>query len=199
MLRKSIPDAQCALVFRNPLELLVATILSAQCTDERVNKVTPRLFAKYRTARDYAAAPAGELEEIVRPTGFFRNKAANIRKCCARLDREFGGGVPQSMDELVTLPGVGRKTANVVLGSAYGKAEGIVVDTHVSRVAKRLGLTAAEDPEEIEGDLMRIVPGESWIEFGHLLIHHGRRTCKAGKPACGICPVRELCPSAGTA
>jgi len=199
ILRKAIPGAACALKFGNPLELLVATILSAQCTDERVNRVTPRLFLRYRTARDYEEASLGELEELVRPTGFFRNKAANIRKCCARIAGGFGGVVPESMEELKSLPGVGRKTASVVLGTAFGKAEGIVVDTHVARLSKRLGLTGAEDPEQIEKDLMRIVPRESWIEFSHLLIHHGRLTCGARKPGCEICVVRDLCPAAGKA
>jgi endonuclease-3 len=198
-LKAAYPDARCSLQFSNPLELLVATMLSAQCTDERVNQVTRSLFQKYRSARDYAEAPPGVLEEDIRPTGFYRNKAKAIRACCAELVRRFGGEVPADLDALVGLPGIGRKTANVILGNAYRIASGIVVDTHVRRLARRLGLSQHADPEKIEQDLMAVVPPEEWVLFGHLLIHHGRRICTARAPKCPVCPVNDLCPSANLA
>lgn len=198
-LHQAHPDATCALEHRNPLELLVATVLSAQCTDERVNKVTPDLFARYPTAADFAGADRSELEEMVRSTGFFRNKAKNIQEACTRIVHEYGGDVPADMDELLTLPGVARKTANVVLGTAFGIADGVVVDTHVKRLSNRLGLTAQSDPEKIEKDLMALVPRDAWIDVSHLLIFHGRRVCTARKPDCVNCVLRTLCPSADVA
>ncbi len=195
-LRAAIPDAKCALHHRNAYELLVATILSAQCTDERVNMVTDTLFKRYPTARELAKAVPSELEGRIHSTGFYRAKAKSLLGCSKKLVEEYGGEVPRELDQLVTLPGVGRKTANVVLSVAYGIASGIVVDTHVTRVSRRLGLTKEEDPVKIEQDLMEVVPRESWISIGNLLIHHGRRTCSARKPDCPGCPVRTLCPSA---
>jgi endonuclease-3 len=192
ILSKEIPDSTIALKFSNPLELLIATILSAQCTDVKVNQVTADLFEKYRAARDYAGSPLAKLEEEIRPTGFYRNKAKSIQKCCQELVKRFGGEVPKSLEELVTLPGVGRKTANVILGNAFG-IPGIVVDTHVHRVNRRIGLTKNDDPVKIEFDLMEIVPKEEWTHFSNLLIWHGRRTCVARKPLCEICPIREWC------
>ena len=192
ILTELYPDARCSLDYRNPLELLVATILSAQCTDERVNKVTPALFAKYPAAEDYAQAPLEELEEMVQSTGFYRNKAKNIRECCRILAEHHGGIPPANLDELVKLPGVGRKTANVVLGDAYG-IPGIVVDTHVGRIAGRLGFTAHTDPEKIEQDLMVAVPKERWTLFCHQVIMLGRSLCKARKPDCPACPLRPHC------
>lgn len=194
-LARAYPDARCELEHRNALELLVATILSAQCTDERVNAVTRSLFRKYRSAADYASAPEGELEKDIRPTGFYRAKARSIREACRMIVEEFGGKVPQTMGELIRLPGVARKTANVVLGTAFGEAAGIVVDTHVLRVARRLGLSRAETPEKVEQDLMAVVPRARWIEVSHQLIFHGRYCCKARKPLCGECPVEKLCSS----
>jgi endonuclease III len=196
-LKAEYPDARTELNWSNPLELLVATILSAQTTDVRVNQVTESLFAKYRTAEDYADAPPDELEEDIRPTGFYRNKARSLRGMAHALVEEHGGEVPRTMPELVTLPGVGRKTANVVLGNAFGVDEGIVVDTHVRRVSNRLGLTESQDPEKIEQDLMKVVPEEDWTIFSHLLIFHGRRVCKARKPDCPNCVLSDICPSAG--
>ena len=195
-LKAEYPDAQTELDWTNPLELLVATILSAQTTDVRVNGVTKTLFDKYRTAADYAEADPGELEEDIRPTGFYRNKARSLRGMAQALVEEHGGEVPRTMPELVALPGVGRKTANVVLGNAFGIDEGVVVDTHVRRVSNRLGLTEEQDPEKIERDLMAVVPREDWTVFSHLLILHGRRICKARKPDCPNCPVNDICPSA---
>jgi endonuclease-3 len=194
-LKKEYPDPECALLHENPLQLLVATILSAQCTDARVNMVTPTLFQRYRTARDYAASPPGVLEDEIRSTGFFNNKAKSIRGASARIASEFGGRVPETMDELLTLPGVARKTANVVLGTAFGKNEGVVVDTHVHRVSRRLGLTKEDLPAKIERDLMERVPKADWTWFGHALIHHGRRVCKARRPECERCVLNDLCPS----
>jgi endonuclease-3 len=188
------PEATCSLDFGSPLQLLVATILSAQCTDERVNMVTPALFARYRTARDFADANPDELEEIIRPTGFFRNKTKSLIGMGRALAERFGGEVPRSMAELTTVPGAGRKTANVVLGNAFGIDEGVVVDTHVGRIAHRLGLTRHADPVRIEQDLMAVVPRERWTLFPHLLIHHGRAICQARKPRCEICPINDLCP-----
>lgn len=198
-LRKAYPEATCALHFRSPLELLVATILSAQCTDERVNQVTQDLFARYRTAADYADAPLEELERAIQSTGFYRNKARNLQACCRKLADEHGGQVPRDLEALVQLPGVGRKTANVVLGTACGIASGVVVDTHVARVSRRLGLTRQKNPEKIEQDLMALVPRQEWIDFGHRMIHHGRRYCTARKPNCEPCPLGKLCPRVGVA
>lgn len=190
------PDARCSLNFSNPLELLVATVLSAQCTDARVNLVTKLLFKKYRTAGDYAVASSEALEEDIKSTGFYRNKAKALRACCTELVERHGGEVPADMAALVRLPGVGRKTANVILGNAYEIAEGIVVDTHVRRLAGRLGLTQQRDPDKIEQDLLQVVPRQDWVAFSHLLILHGRRICSARAPQCPVCPVNDLCPSA---
>jgi endonuclease-3 len=192
VLDKFYPAAGCSLTFGNPLELLVATVLSAQCTDERVNQVTPALFKKYPTARDYARASLEELEDDIRTTGFFHNKAKSIKAACQILDRQYGGRVPADLDVLVQLPGIGRKTANVIVGNAY-QIPGIVVDTHVGRVAQRLGLTARKDPEKIERDLMALLPQERWILFSHQLIQHGRQLCQARKPKTEICPLRPYC------
>jgi endonuclease-3 len=189
------PDAHCELDFRNPLELLVATILSAQCTDKRVNAVTPALFSKYRSAADYAKAPPATLERLIRSTGFFRSKTKSIRAAAAAIVAEHGGRVPDTMEKLHGLPGVGRKTANVVLGNAFGKDEGIVVDTHVIRLSHRLRLTRQTDPEKIERDLMRLVPRQHWTNWSHWLIWHGRRRCFARKPDCHHCEIFRLCPS----
>jgi len=189
------PSVHCELDFRNPLELLVATILSAQCTDKRVNMVTPALFKKYRRAKDYANAPQAELENAIRSTGFYRNKAKSIRGAMHAIAEEYNGKVPETMEALRALPGVGRKTANVVLGNAFGKNEGIVVDTHVARLSQRLGLTKQKDPEKIERDLMKLVPREHWTNWSHWLIWHGRRRCYARKPDCSRCEVFKLCPS----
>jgi len=191
-LSKEIPDSRIALNFSTPLELLIATILSAQCTDVKVNQVTGDLFKKYRSAKDYASVDLKELEEEIRPTGFYRNKAKSIQKCCQELVSRFGGDVPKNLDELVTLPGVGRKTANVILGNAYG-IPGIAVDTHVRRVSRRIGLTENDDPVKIEFDLMEIVPEEEWTHFSNLLIWHGRRTCMAKKPLCEQCSIHKGC------
>jgi endonuclease-3 len=190
------PNPRCALLHDNPLELLVATILSAQCTDERVNRVTRDLFRRYRTPEDYGSAPREELEAAIRSTGFYRNKAKSIQGACATILGKFGGAVPDTMEGLLQLPGVARKTANVVLGVAYGKAEGIVVDTHVLRVSRRLDLTDSETPEAVERDLMPLVPRSRWIDFSHQMILHGRTTCKARKPLCNACPVEKACESA---
>jgi len=195
LLRQQHPDAHCELNHENPLQLLVATILSAQCTDVRVNKVTPALFAKYPTALDLAVAETEELEEMIRSTGFYHNKAKNIQSAARRIVDTFNGEVPRTMAELLTLGGVARKTANVVLGVAYGSGVGIVVDTHVRRLSNRLGLSNHEDPEKIEKDLTAIVPQSDWIDFSHLLIFHGRRVCDARKPDCANCLLRHLCPS----
>lgn len=195
-LKRAHPDARCSLNYTTPLELLVATILSAQCTDERVNIVTADLFRKYRSCEDYAAAPASELEKDIHSTGFFRNKAKAIQGTCRMLLDEFGGRVPETMDELLRLPGVARKTANVVLGNAYGIASGVVVDTHVTRLSERLGLSAEKTAEKIERDLVELVPKKDWVIFSHLLIAHGRKVCKARTPLCGECVVASLCPSA---
>lgn len=196
-LRRAYPDSQCALDHQTPLQLLVATILSAQCTDVRVNLVTPALFARYRTAADFAASPPGELEALIRPTGFFRNKAKSIRACCRVIAEKHAGRVPDTMAELVALAGIGRKTASVVLGVAYGKAEGIVVDTHVTRLSRRLGFTRHTNPVKIERALMKIVPRADWIDFSHLLIWHGRRRCAARKPDCQRCELCDWCPKIG--
>jgi len=198
LLEKEHPDAKIALKYTNPLELLVATILSAQCTDKRVNIVTKTLFKKYRKPEDYANADLEELEEDIRPTGFYRNKARNIKKCCQILVEKFNSQVPKTMEEMLELPGVARKTANIVLSNAYGVIEGIAVDTHVRRLARRLGLSEHETPNKIEDDLMKTVPKNKWMRFTDLLIFHGRRICVARKPKCGICALNKLCPSAFT-
>jgi endonuclease-3 len=194
-LEREFPEARCALDHGSPLELLVATILSAQCTDARVNMVTPPLFAKYRTAGDYAATDPRVLEKEIQSTGFFRNKTKSIIGMAQALVERHDGRVPDAMDALVALPGVGRKTANVVLGNAFGKNEGIVVDTHVQRISGLLGLTREETPERIERDLMALVPRPKWTVFSHLLILHGRKTCIARRPRCESCRLSELCPS----
>ena len=186
------PDAECSLLFHDPLQLLIATILSAQCTDERVNKVTPALFDRYRSAKAFAEAPLEELEQEVKSTGFYHNKALAIRETCKILASQFAGKVPADLDALVKLPGIGRKTANVVLGNSFG-IPGIVVDTHVARVSARLGLTSEKEAEKIERDLMALIPKEKWIKFSHQLIQHGRRICIARKPKCSICPLRPHC------
>jgi len=187
------PNAQCALHHKNAFQLLVATILSAQCTDERVNKVTPELFRKYPTPKDLAAASPAELENEIRSTGFFRNKAKSLIGASTKIVQDFGGKVPRSMDELLTLPGVARKTANVVLGTAYGIATGVVVDTHVYRVTRRLKLTAQESPEKVEQDLMQFVPQGRWISFSHQVIWFGRKVCQARLPLCAECPLESMC------
>jgi endonuclease III len=194
-LDRAYPNAECALKHRNPLELLVATILSAQCTDERVNLVTRDLFAKHRTPGEYAAAKPETLEGEIRSTGFYRNKTKSILGACRMIQEKFGGRVPDTMEDLLLLPGVARKTANVVLGVAFGKAEGIVVDTHVFRLSRRLNLTDSETPENIERDLMEIIPHGKWISFSHQMILHGRTTCKARKPLCLLCPIEKQCRS----
>jgi len=196
VLEKTYPRSRTALKFETPLQILVATILSAQCTDERVNQVTPALFRKYRSASDFAHADPRELEEEIRSTGFFRNKTKSIIQACRKLVSDFGGNVPDRMEDLITLPGVARKTANIVLSSAFRKAAGIAVDTHVKRLARRLGLSAEESPEKIEHDLMRLVPREYWLDFNYMLVNHGRKICQARKPRCGECVLRKLCPSA---
>ena len=196
-LDRAYPEAHCELDHRTPLELLVATILSAQCTDKRVNVVTRDLFKKYRSAADYANAPRAELEQAIRTTGFFRNKARNIQACCRKLVERHNGQVPSTMDELTHLDGVGRKTANVVLGNAFGINAGIVVDTHVARLSYRLGLTSQKAPEKIEQALMTLVPQKQWALFSHWLIWHGRRRCSARKPDCAHCEVLKLCPRIG--
>jgi len=198
-LPKIYPDAHCELNHRNPLELLIATILSAQCTDKRVNLVTAELFKKYRSAADFAVAPLADLEEAVKTTGFFRNKAKNIQACCRQLVEQHGGEVPRSMDELTALAGAGRKTANVVLGNAFGINVGVVVDTHVARLSQRLGLTRETTPEKIEADLMKLAPQAQWTLFSHWLIWHGRRRCDARKPDCTACELQTLCPRTGVA
>lgn len=195
-LRENHPDAQCALNHTNPLELLIATILSAQCTDERVNQVTPALFEKYPTAAAFAAADRAELEAAIRPTGFYRQKARYIQEACQIIAHEYDGQVPADMHALLRLPGVARKTANVVLGVAFGIADGIVVDTHVKRLTQRLGLATETAPDKIERELMALVPQEDWIDLAHLLIFHGRRVCRARKPDCLNCVLNDLCPAA---
>ncbi|MBP7058616.1 endonuclease III [Candidatus Gracilibacteria bacterium] len=196
LLKKAYPDAKTALHFKTPLEMLVATILSAQCTDERVNKVTARLFKKYRKCRDYLKVPEEELQQDIRSTGFYRNKAKNIRGACKILRDKFDEKMPRTMEEMLTLPGVARKTANVVLGNVYGIMEGVVVDTHVSRLAKRMGLSKEKTPKKIEKDLMTIVPKKDWLVFSNLLVSHGRKVCKARGPKCIECVLNKICPSA---
>jgi endonuclease-3 len=189
------PDAHCALDFKSPFQLLIATILSAQCTDKRVNMVTPALFKRYRTPAALAAAKPEELEEMIKSTGFFRNKTKSLLGMSDAVAERHGGKVPDTMDELVKLPGVGRKTANVVLGNAYDKNEGVVVDTHVGRVSKRLGLTRQTDPVKVEQDLMKLFPNDRWTMLSHLLIEHGRRICEARRPKCESCFLSDICPS----
>ena len=195
ILSETYPDAKVALRFSNPLEMLVATILSAQCTDEKVNEVTETLFAKYRTCEDYLRVPEEELKRDIKPTGFFNQKALSIREACRRMVEVYDGKVPDMMEDLITLRGVARKTANIVLGNAYGTVVGIAVDTHVKRVANRLGFTQQSDPDKIEQDLMRLIPKERWFDFTYVLIDHGRQVCVARRPKCEICPVNHLCPS----
>ena len=193
--RQIYPDAKCSLDFTNPLELLVATILAAQCTDERVNQVTATLFKQYRTAQDFASAPLPQLEQDLRQINFYRNKAKHVHEACAILIARYGGQVPQTMQELLTLPGVARKTANVVLGNAYGLVQGVIVDTHVGRISRRLGLTNSDDPVRIEQELMKKLPRQDWLDFTHLLIYHGRAVCQARKPLCQQCALVDLCPT----
>ena len=198
-LKSAYPDAECALRHGDAFQLLAATILSAQCTDARVNMVTPELFRRWPTPAALAEASQGEVEGVVRSTGFFRNKAKSLRGMAAALRDRHGGAVPRTMEELTALPGAARKTANVVLGTAFGIAEGVVVDTHVGRIARRLGLTKHDDPVKVERDLMAALPREEWTMFSHRLIHHGRRVCTARSPKCGECPVAAMCPSRGEA
>ena len=197
-LDKLYPDAECELAYRSPLELMIAVMLSAQCTDKRVNLVTPALFARYRTADDFATADRAELEALIRSTGFYRNKAANIIACCAQIVALHGGDVPHTLAELVALPGLGRKSANCVLGDAFG-TPGITVDTHVGRLARRLGFTRLDDPVKVEFALMKLWPRELWTRASHQLILHGRRVCEARKPKCAICTLSALCPKRGVA
>ena len=196
-LARDYPDAECALRHSSAWELLAATILSAQCTDVRVNMVTPGLFAAYPTVADLAEAPQESIEELIRTTGFFRNKAKSLKGAARRIVSEYGGRVPGRIDQLLTLPGVARKTANVVTGTWFGRATGVVVDTHVQRISRRLGLTAAKEPKKIEKDLMELLPRARWIPYSHQIIHHGRKVCRARRPDCDSCGLAELCPSAG--
>jgi endonuclease-3 len=196
ILQKEYPEARVTLDFKDPLQLLIATILAAQCTDERVNQVTGDLFKKYRKAEDYGKADLKTFEEQIRPTGFFRNKAKSIIGCCQELVRKFKGQVPQSLEELTSLPGVGRKTANIILGNAFGQ-QAIAVDTHVKRVTHRLGWAKSDDPDKIEFELMEVIPRSRWTLGCHQIVFHGRRVCMAKKPKCSICPVNKLCPKVG--
>jgi len=196
LLEREHEDAKIALHYANPLQLLIATILSAQATDEQINKITPALFKKYRTAEDFANADRLELEQLIRSSGFYHNKAKNIQNCCKNLVEKNDGKVPKTMDELLELPGVARKTANIVLQNAYGIIEGIAVDTHVRRLAQRLGLTLYDDPNKIEQDLMRLIPKNQWSRITNLLIFHGRRVCIAKKPNCSACSLNKICPCA---
>jgi endonuclease-3 len=195
LLKKQHPGAKCSLNYTNPLELLIATILSAQCTDERVNIVTANLFRKYRGCEDYLKASPSELEGEIHSTGFFRNKTKSILGACRMIQEKYGGQVPNTMEDLLALPGVARKTANVVLGNAFGIASGVVVDTHVARLSARLGFTSEKQPEKIERDLIALVPKKDWVDLPHLLIAHGRKVCKARAPICSDCSVEPLCPS----
>jgi len=198
-LAEDYPDVTCALENESAFELLVATILSAQCTDERVNMVTPELFRRWPTPEKMAAAPIEQLEKVIHSTGFYRNKAKNIKACSRELADKHNGEVPRDIESMVTLPGVGRKTANVVLGTCYGMATGVVVDTHVTRISNRLGLTKHTDATKIEKDLMQLVPQDEWVDFAHRMIHHGRRICMARKPKCDECSMRGFCPKIGVA
>jgi endonuclease-3 len=195
MLRKACPGSRTSLVYKTSLQLLISTILSAQCTDERVNQITPFLFNKYRGASDFAKAKQSTLEKEIHSCGFYRNKAKNVIGACRKIVDDYGGKVPDSMEKLVTLPGVARKTANIVLSSCFGKAEGIAVDTHVRRLAGRLGLSRNSDADKIEQDLMKIVPLDDWIDFNYIFMNHGRSVCRAKKPLCSECVIRKLCPS----
>ncbi len=195
ILKKTYPDARTSLDHANALELLIATILAAQCTDARVNIVTKTLFKKYKSVQDWAKAPIEQIEQDIKSTGFYKNKAANIKKACRKIIDEFGGQVPNSMEQLLKLPGVGRKTANVILGNIFG-IPGIVCDTHVIRLSRRLALSANSDPVKLEADLMEIVPKKMWTHFSHLLVFHGRAVCQARKPKCGVCPLAKYCPAA---
>ncbi len=194
-LTKAYPDAKVALRFSNPLEILVATILSAQCTDAKVNEVTETLFVKYRTPEDYLAVAEDELKADIKPTGFFNQKAISIREACRRIVEVYDGRVPDTMEDLITLRGVARKTGNIVLSNGFNKVEGIAVDTHVKRLANRIGFSAETDPDKIEQDLLRLIPRRRWFGFGYVLIDHGRAICQAKKPACAACPIEDLCPS----
>ncbi|MDA0660469.1 MAG: endonuclease III [Planctomycetota bacterium] len=194
LLKKHYPDAACALEYDSPFQLLIATILSAQCTDKRVNQVTRPLFDQYPTAQELAKLSVRRLEIMVQSTGFFRNKARNIQACCRMLNSHYGGQVPQTLEQLTQLAGVGRKTANVVLGTAFGIPSGVVVDTHVGRLSRRLGLTSEKDPIKVETDLMSVLPRKEWIAFSHRMIHHGRSFCQARKPQCESCPLLSICP-----
>jgi len=196
ILYRDYSQSHTSLKFKKPLQIMVATILSAQCTDKRVNMITPSLFRKYQTPADFASAEQKELEEEIRSTGFFRNKAKNIINASKKIIEDFNGKVPDEMEDLITLPGVARKTANIVLSSAFKKAQGIAVDTHVSRLSQRLGLSMEKDPNKIERDLMRLVPREDWIDFNYMLVNHGRKICPARKPLCPQCEMKHLCPSA---
>ena len=198
LLEKNYPNAEIALDYVNPLQLLVATILSAQATDQQINTITPKLFKKYKTAGDYANTDLQELEQYIKSSGFYHNKAKNIKNCCKTLIEKFNSKVPKTMNELIELPGVGRKTANIVLANAFGVVEGIAVDTHVGRLAQRLGLSENKDPNKIEADLMKIIPKDQWIRIADLLIFHGRRVCTAKKPNCAGCVLNRICPSAFT-
>lgn len=195
-LRLTYPSSRTALFFRNPFQILIATILSAQCTDKKVNEITPALFVKYPAAKDFAEADQEELEEEIRSTGFFRNKAKNIKAASRKIVDDFGGKVPDNMRDLINLPGVARKTANIVLSSGFMKAEGIAVDTHVKRLSGRLDLSAQKDPDKIEQDLLKIIPKDAWLDFNYLLVNHGRTFCPARKPLCPQCPLNHLCPTA---
>jgi len=197
LFRKAYPESRTALEFETPLQILVSTILSAQCTDERVNKITPALFKKYPNAAAFAKADKAELEMEIRPAGFFRNKAKSIMGAAKKIVEEFGGEVPDSMEKLVTLPGVARKTANIVLSSVFKKAEGIAVDVHVKRLSGRMGLSKQTVPEKIEQDLLKIVPEDAWLDFNYLLVNHGRAVCQARKPRCADCVLTRLCPKKG--
>lgn len=196
ILSEANPSSRTALKHENPLQILVATILSAQCTDEKVNQITPSLFQKYPTPSDFASADKQEFEAEIRPTGFFRNKTKSIINASKKIVENFGGKVPDNMEDLITLPGVARKTANIVLSSAFKKAEGIAVDTHVRRLSQRLGLSKEKDPNKIEKDLMKIVPKKYWLDFNYMLVNHGRKICSARKPLCPQCVIKHLCPSA---
>ena len=195
VLEKTYPDAACALDFHSPLELMVATILSAQCTDVRVNLVTPKLFQQFPTVHDYANVPLERLENAIKSTGFFRNKAKNIQNACREIIARFDGNVPDTMEQLITLPGIGRKTANVILSNVFGKNEGVVVDTHVFRVSRRLGLAQGKTPEKVEQELMQLIPQAGCSALGHAFVLHGRQVCNARKPRCAECPVKKECPA----
>ena len=196
-LKRAYPDAPCALHHESDYQLLVATILSAQCTDERVNMVTPVLFERYSAVAELAGAKQKDVERIIKSTGFFRAKSTNLRGMAQRVVEEYGGAIPKDIDQMITLPGVGRKTANVVLGTMYGIASGVVVDTHVKRISRLLGLTENTNPDRIEGDLMEVLPKKEWVDFSHRMIHHGRRICIARRPNCPECPLLKWCPRVG--